>query len=187
MKATLSILTASIILVACADVMGKKESAPPEAVAMAKPAPVGTTAAATLRATDGNKASGNVRFTQQASSVLVEASIQGLTPGPHGIHVHEKGDCSAPDGASAGAHFNPTGSAHGGTSGARHSGDMGNLVADAQGAATLKVNVTGIALNDGPSGVINRSVIVHADPDDFKTQPSGNSGKRVACGVVAKS
>ena len=119
--------------------------------------------------------------------MLVEASIQGLTPGPHGIHVHEKGDCSAADGSSAGAHFNPTGAIHGGTSGARHSGDLGNLVADAQGAASLKVNVTGIALNDGPSGVINRSIIVHADPDDLKTQPSGNSGKRVACGVVAKS
>ena len=104
-----------------------------------------------------------------------------------GIHIHEKGDCSAPDGASAGLHFNPGGKAHGGTSGTeRHGGDLGNLEADSYGDATINVDVEGIsAAAGGANSVVGRGLIVHADPDDFKTQPTGNSGKRLACGVIA--
>jgi Cu-Zn family superoxide dismutase len=118
--------------------------------------------------------------------VLVEAEIKGLTPGLHGIHIHEKGDCSAPDATSAGGHFNPAGKPHGGPEGAeRHAGDLGNLIADSYGTAILKVTVGGISIvKDAPNSVIGRSLIVHADPDDYKTQPTGNSGKRVACAII---
>lgn len=146
----------------------------------------GPRAAAQIKPTRGNAVSGTATFTQMGDQVLVEAEIKGLTPGLHGIHIHEKGDCSAPDATSAGGHFNPAGKPHGGPEGAeRHAGDLGNLIADSYGTAILKVTVGGISIvKDAPNSVIGRSLIVHADPDDYKTQPTGNSGKRVACAII---
>jgi Cu-Zn family superoxide dismutase len=148
-----------------------------------------TTAQADLKPTQGNNVSGWVRFNQQGEQLQIDAEVTGLTPGVHGFHLHEKGDCSAPDGASAGGHFNPGGHQHGGPAApAHHGGDFGNLTADASGKATLHLSVptSQISLNDGaPGNVVGRGVIVHADADDFVTQPTGNSGKRLACGVVA--
>jgi Cu-Zn family superoxide dismutase len=105
----------------------------------------------------------------------------------HGFHIHEKGDCSAPDASSAGSHFNPGSKPHGGPSGGdRHGGDLGNLSADNYGTATVKLNVEGISVAQGaPNSIVGRALIVHADADDLKTQPTGNSGKRIACGVIA--
>ncbi|WP_229262336.1 superoxide dismutase family protein [Duganella guangzhouensis] len=147
-----------------------------------------TSAVAELKPTQGNNVTGSVRFTQQAGKLQIDAEIQGLAPGVHGFHLHEKGDCSAPDGTSAGGHFNPAGHQHGApTAGAHHGGDFGNLTADASGKATLHLSVptSEISLDDGAAGnVVGRGVIVHADADDFVTQPTGNSGKRLACGVV---
>jgi len=121
--------------------------------------------------------------------VLVDARIDGLTPGLHGFHIHEKGDCSAPDGTSAGGHFNPSGMPHGDPAQAgHHAGDLGNLRADAQGNAKLQMSIPTQEITlaaNAPHSIIGRSLIVHADPDDFKTQPTGNSGKRVACGVIS--
>jgi Cu-Zn family superoxide dismutase len=146
----------------------------------------GPTAVAQLQPTQGNNVSGTTTFSQQGDKVAVEADIKGLTPGLHGFHVHEKGDCSAPDGASAGGHFNPSGKPHGGTSGTeRHGGDLGNLIADADGKAILKITIEGVSVaKDAPNSVVGRGLIVHADPDDYKTQPTGNSGKRLACAVI---
>jgi Cu-Zn family superoxide dismutase len=110
--------------------------------------------------------------------------VTGLTPGAHGFHVHEFGDCSMADGTCAGAHFNPTGAPHGGPDDARrHAGDLGNVKADESGKAIYKRVDKMLALN-GPSSIIGRSIIVHAAPDDLKTQPSGNAGARVGCGVI---
>jgi Cu-Zn family superoxide dismutase len=115
----------------------------------------------------------------------VQARIAGLTPGEHGFHVHEAGDCSAPDASSAKGHFNPAGKQHGHHGGGeRHAGDMPNLVADAAGNATVNGEVTLLSLGNDANGIINRSVVIHADPDDYKSQPAGNSGKRVACGTI---
>ena len=144
-------------------------------------------ATAPMAPTQGNKVSGTVNFTQSGDKLMVTAEISGLTPGLHGFHIHEKGDCSAPDGTSAGGHFNPGGKPHGSPEHAEHhAGDMLQLVADANGNARQASYISGPTLADGPAGIIGRSVIIHAAPDDYKTQPTGNSGGRQACGVIVR-
>ncbi|MYN41555.1 superoxide dismutase family protein [Duganella sp. FT109W] len=147
-----------------------------------------STADVVLKPTAGSAASGSVRFTQQGDQLRIDADLAGLAPGVHGFHLHEKGDCSAPDGTSAGGHFNPGNHQHGGPqTTAHHGGDFGNITADASGKASLHLSVptSQISLDAGAANsIIGRGLIVHADPDDFVTQPTGNSGKRLACGVV---
>lgn len=141
-------------------------------------------AMAQLSPTQGNETQGKVTFTKVGDGIRVVADVSGLTPGKHGFHVHEKGDCSAPDASSAGGHFNPTGMQHGGReSGTRHVGDFGNLEADASGKAHAEFVDTQIAF-EGPRSILGRGLIVHAQADDLATQPTGNSGGRVACGVI---
>lgn len=143
-------------------------------------------ATAELKPTQSNTAAGTVRFTQQGDKLLITADITGLKPNAeHGFHVHEKGDCSAPDGASAGGHFNPGGKAHAhyGT-GERHAGDMPNLKADANGRASYRWESDTLSVSGAGNGVAGRAVIVHRDPDDYKSQPAGNSGPRIACGLI---
>jgi Cu-Zn family superoxide dismutase len=149
----------------------------------------GPKASATLRPTQGNSVTGDVSFTQKGSKTVVTGEVRGLTPGKeHGFHVHEKGDCSAPDGMSAGGHFNPMTTQHGNYAmSPHHSGDMPNLKADANGVARISWEDDELTVKDGPASVVGRAVIVHRDPDDFKSQPAGNSGPRLACGVIAKS
>ena len=145
----------------------------------------GPKASATLEPRSGSNVTGTVSFQAVGQKVRVEASVTGLTPGEHGFHVHEAGDCSAADATSAKGHFNPATKAHGHHGGAeRHAGDMPNLVADSSGKATLSAELDMLSLTEGPSGILKRSVVIHADPDDYKSQPAGNSGKRVACGVI---
>ena len=127
---------------------------------------------------------GTITFTQTENGVKVVASLEGLAPGKHGFHVHEFGDCSAPDFMSAGGHFNPTQMAHGGPSdGKRHSGDLGNIVADEKGVAKLEWMDPMMTLT-GPNSIVGRAVIVHTNEDDLKTQPTGNAGGREGCGVI---
>ncbi|HSS71074.1 MAG TPA: superoxide dismutase family protein [Casimicrobiaceae bacterium] len=146
------------------------------------------TATATLAPTAGNTAAGTVTFAQKGDKVTVSAKLTGLTPGGHGFHVHEKGDCSAPDAMSAGGHFNPTNKPHGSPDAPNHhAGDMPMLQADASGNATLTADLAGLTIGSGTTDILGKSVIVHKDADDYKTQPTGNSGARVACGVINKS
>jgi superoxide dismutase, Cu-Zn family len=134
--------------------------------------------------TQGNTVSGTVTFTAEKGGVKVVADLSGLTPGKHGIHIHECGDCSSADGMSAGGHFNPMAMSHGAPMDAmRHEGDMGNIQADANGSAHLEYLDANIAL-DGATSIIGRSVIVHKNEDDLKTQPTGNAGARIGCGVI---
>ncbi|HPS78077.1 MAG TPA: superoxide dismutase family protein [Thermoanaerobaculaceae bacterium] len=148
--------------------------------------PAVTRAVAVLSPTVGNRVKGVVTFTQDSDRVKVVADVDGLTPGAlHGFHIHELGDCSAPDAASAGGHFNPTGHPHAGPMEmARHGGDLGNLQADAAGRAHLELTVDGVTVHDGPTCILGRGLIVHLKGDDLKTQPTGNAGPRVACGVI---
>src|SRR5438034_2068239 len=142
-------------------------------------------AVAVLHPTAGNKVSGTVTFTEVADGVQVHAEIMGLTPGKHGFHVHEFGDCSVADACSAGVLFNPTNQPHAGPdAAARHEGDMGSVEADASGNAKLDYVDHQISLTNDAKSAIGRSVVVHAKPDDLKTQPSGDSGARIACGVI---
>ena len=149
----------------------------------------GRHAMAELSPASGSNVRGTVHFYETKKGVRVVAKVSGLTPGMHGFHIHDKGDCSAPDAASAGPHFNPTSMKHGGPKDAeRHAGDFGNISADASGNGTYQAVDQHISF-DGPNSIIGRGVIVHAKEDDLKTQQSptttpGNAGPRVACGVI---
>ena len=131
--------------------------------------------------TQGNQASGVLVLTQYKGYVQISGSIKGLTPGAHGFHVHQFGDLRAPDGASAGAHFDPAGHKHCGPGDKeRHIGDLGNVQAYNEGVAKVSMKAEGLRLHF----IVGRSLVVHAEEDDLKTQPSGNSGPRVGVGVI---
>jgi len=143
-----------------------------------------TKAVCVVYPTQGNNVTGTITFTKVDGGVKVVADLQGLSAGKHGIHIHECGDCSATDGTSAGGHFNPTGKSHGAPMDAmRHEGDMGNIEANTAGKAHMEYVDKNISF-EGMASIIGRSVIVHKDEDDLKTQPTGNSGARIACGVI---
>lgn len=146
-------------------------------------------AIATLEPTQGSSVRGTATFVQIGGKVRVTANVTGLKPnGEFGFHIHEAGDCSSGDGMSAKGHFNPHGTPHGMQgSMQRHSGDMPSLKSDAGGNASLNADLDLIAVVAGPESVVGRGLIVHAQPDDFKTQPTGNAGARSACGVIQRS
>ena len=160
------LLIAALILPGCGDTKGE------------------ALASADLKELGGSGVTGKVTFTRMGKRVTVNAVVNGLTPGKHGFHVHEFGDCSSPDGKSAGDHFNPLGHAHGGPGSASHMGDLGNLEADATGKATLMLDIDQLTVDDGTLGVVGRGLIVHEKPDDLTSQPVGNAGERVACAVI---
>lgn len=141
-----------------------------------------------LSPTQGNTANGGLKLTASGTGVKLSGMVQGLEPDSEfGFHFHEKGDCSAPDATSAGAHFNPTNQDHGNPQAPpHHAGDMLNVKSDAQGVAEVSIDNPDVSLQTGqPNDIIGKALILHAKPDDYKTQPSGNSGDRIACGVVA--
>jgi superoxide dismutase, Cu-Zn family len=143
-------------------------------------------AIAVIQPASGSACKGTVRFVEQGTGVKVVADLEGLTPGAkHGFHVHEFGDCSAPDATSAGSHYDPAGTKHHGspTEQPRHAGDMGNLQADGSGKAHLELLLEGVTIEGHDSALLGRGVVVHAKPDDFG-QPVGNAGGRIGCGVI---
>jgi Cu-Zn family superoxide dismutase len=143
-----------------------------------------TKAIAVLQPTEGNDTSGTVTFTKVEDGILVKAEVRGLSPGKHGFHVHQLGDLSAPDGTSAGGHFNPAGAPHAGPDAEhRHVGDLGNIEANEEGVARLGVVDPRISF-EGPNSILGRAVIIHGGADDLESQPSGDAGPRVAGGVV---
>ena len=138
-----------------------------------------------MKAASGSKVTGTVTFTEKDGKTEVAFDLKGLKPGDHGVHIHEKGDCSAPDGKSAGDHFNPAKVAHGAPDApAHHAGDLGNLTAGEDGVAQKTVTVDFLTVAEGEKSAVGRAVIVHEKADDMKSQPAGNAGARVACGVV---
>jgi superoxide dismutase, Cu-Zn family len=147
----------------------------------------GPIAHARLEPTRGNATAGTVGFHQQGDRVMVHARISGLKPNQaHGFHVHEKGDCSSGDGTSTGGHFNPAGKPHGHPSAAeRHAGDLPALTADADGKVDVRLQVRGISIGGGAADIVGKGLIVHAQPDDYTTQPTGNAGARIACAVIS--
>lgn len=163
-------LAAALALTACA-----MPGVGPKPAAVAKLAP-----------TQGSSTTGTVSFYKEGDHVVAVAQVSGLKPGSeHGFHVHEKGDCSAPDGMSAGGHYNPGGQPHGALgSGPHHAGDMPNLKANAAGEAEARVHLTGVTVGGGGADVLGKAVIVHANADDYSSQPAGNAGPRLACGVI---
>lgn len=155
----------------------------------AAPGPAVSTASGatiTLAPASASLVSGKLTASPIDGGVRITGEIGGLTRGnAHAIHIHERGDCSAADATSAGGHFNPAQQAHGRAgSGPHHGGDMDNIVADANGVARVDVRALGVSLGGGATDIGGRAVIVHAMPDDYRTQPTGNAGGRIACGVI---
>jgi Cu-Zn family superoxide dismutase len=148
----------------------------------------GPAAAAKLEPTRGNITSGSAMFQQSGERMLLTVRVEGLKPNAeHGFHIHEKGDCSSGDGMSTGGHFNPAGKPHGKHDDAeRHAGDLPSLKADANGRAEGKFTLSGLGIGSGAADIVGRGLIVHAQPDDYKTQPTGNAGARLACGVIQR-
>lgn len=147
------------------------------------------TAVAQLEPTRGNTTTGSVRFVQAGNVVRVSGEVRGLPPNTeHGFHIHEKGDCSSGDGMSAGGHFNPSAQPHGHFGhGPHHSGDLPSLRADANGVAQVNFETRTFTVGDGGAAdIVGRGLIVHKDPDDYTTQPTGNSGARLACAVIKR-
>jgi Cu-Zn family superoxide dismutase len=180
------VITAAIATTAAAQAPAPTTPAP-GAPAPQRAAPPASTAAANLQQLSGSGVTGTVTFTRAGNQIAVTLDVRGLRPGPHGLHIHERGDCSAADGSSAGGHFNPTAMQHGNpASGPHHAGDMPMLTADRSGRARLTTRISGVTLDQGDNAIIGRAVVVHADADDFMTQPAGNSGARIACGVIAR-
>jgi superoxide dismutase, Cu-Zn family len=151
--------------------------------------PSGPRATATLEPTKGSTVRGSTTFVQAGDKVRVSANLSGLKPnGEYGFHIHEAGDCSSGDGMSTKGHFNPQNKphAHAGVS-ERHAGDLPSLKSDGNGNATLNAELDIITVAPGPTSIIGRGLIVHVQPDDFKTQPTGNAGARSACAVIRAS
>jgi Cu-Zn family superoxide dismutase len=144
------------------------------------------TASAHLAPASGSKVEGHLNFMQVGPNrVRVTGDVTGHPVGLGGFHIHEKGDCSAPDATSAGGHFNPKGAKHGATPAVGHAGDMGNLAFSDAGHASVDITYEGLTLEpNAPNSIMGKAVVVHAGPDDLKTDPAGNSGPRVACGVI---
>jgi len=176
MLRSLTTMMCAIALAAtgCSSIKSKLQPKPVEAV---------------MTATAGNSAAGTLVVTAVPDGVHFHGRLTGLPPGStHGFHIHENGDCSAPDASTAGGHFNPTRSEHGDPVGmTHHAGDIANQVADAQGAIDVDATVHGVSLDTGVSDdVLGRALILHRDADDYASQPAGNSGPRIACGVILK-
>lgn len=171
MAIRVSVIAAAVVLGGCTSL----QSSGPKAVAKLEPR-------------SGSSAAGTVAFEQRGGRTVVTAEVRGLKPNSeHGFHVHERGDCSAPDAMSAGGHFNPQTAPHGNhSSGPHHAGDMPNLKADSSGVARLVWEDADLTVAAGPASVVGKAVVVHRDPDDYKSQPAGNSGPRIACGVVVR-
>lgn len=147
-------------------------------------------AKAELESKSGSSAKGTVDIRRTASGISVSAVVSGVTPpGKHGIHIHEKGDCSAPDASSAGGHFNPLSKPHAGPNHTEsHIGDLGNIEIDQEGNGTLHVTMEDVHYNlkelGGWEVILGKAVIIHEKADDLKTQPTGNAGGRIACGIL---
>ena len=149
------------------------------------PAPTSEYVVAALKPTRGNTTAGNVFFAQEGGDVVLRGRITGLKPNQvHGFHVHEKGDCSSDDAMSAGGHLNPDGKRHGPPTDEHHAGDIPSIKADDNGVATVRARIAGTLLGSGAADVAGKALVVHASPDDYTTQPTGNSGARIACGVI---
>lgn len=181
-------LSKSTMIVAAAAFAARLASgatAPEPAKAKAKDA-APATAKATLESRGGSAVTGTATFTEAAAGGLkIHVHVENAAPGSHGLHVHDKGDCSAPDATSAGGHFNPAGNPHAApTADKHHNGDLGNIEVGADGKGDLDITSDLLTVKAGPNSVVGRAVIFHEKADDLTTQPTGNAGGRFACGVV---
>ena len=145
----------------------------------------GPEAKATIESKSGSTVTGWAKFREEAGGVKVVVHVEKAPPGTHGLHIHEKGDCSDPEAKSAGGHFNPTAADHAGPMDEKHhAGDLGNIEVKADGTGHLEITSKMLTVAEGPNSVVGRSVVFHEKADDLKTQPTGNAGGRLGCGVI---
>jgi Cu-Zn family superoxide dismutase len=147
------------------------------------------TAVAQIQSASGSTLTGEATFEETSNGVKMILKVQNATPGTHAVHLHENGDCSAPDATSAGPHWNPMNQAHGNRAEGSdfHAGDIANLEVGDDGTGTLEIVAEDWTIGTGTaSDIIGKAVIIHADPDDFVSQPSGNAGAREGCGVITR-
>lgn len=184
MKTLLLTAAAALALSACSTTPAPSSGAP---AAVATGVSTASSATVNLASASASLVSGKLMAMPMTDGVHLRGEIGGLTPNSiHAIHIHDKGDCSAADASSAGGHFNPAAGPHGKVgAGAHHGGDMDNVVANAQGVARVDVHADGVTLGGGAGNdVAGRAVVVHASADDYTSQPAGNAGARLACGVI---
>lgn len=172
-------LCSALPLMAC---KGAGASAP--AGNASQPAGAGASLTVTLQAKSGSTLSGTATFTDDGSGVAVIVEVAGVAPGKHGMHIHETPDCTAEDASSAGTHYNPHGKEHSAAPGAGHIGDLGNIDVAEDGKGRLEVTIAGANLKGGDaSSFRERAIIIHTNADDG-SQPTGNAGGRIGCGVI---
>jgi Cu-Zn family superoxide dismutase len=163
-------------------------AAPLAALALAlavRPTAAADSATASIRGPEGSSLAGAATFTRTATGVHVNVELENAPPGVHGFHLHDQGDCSAPDFTSAGGHFNPTHAAHGGPDAPiHHAGDFGNITVGPDGRGRLELDSTMLTVAPGPNSVLGKAVILHEKADDLTSQPTGAAGARIGCGVV---
>lgn len=183
LKISLLAMVSTVFMTSCDSAPKKSaEETTPTETQKETPAPV--VKAYDISALGDATISGKVTFTEENGKVTLTVDAKGITPGEHGIHLHETADCSSPDGMSTGGHWNPTGHDHGQWEAESfHMGDIGNLVANEEGIATLTFTTDKwcIGCEDANKNIIGRGLIIHADADDFHTQPTGNAGGRIGC------
>ena len=142
-------------------------------------------ATARIAGRSGSGMTGKATFTEMEGGVLVEINVSNMTPGHHAVHIHEFGDCSATDASSAGGHFNPTGERHGSPHMSHHHlGDLGNLFVQPDRTGYHSIFMPELSIKEGPRSIRDRAIIVHANADDLSSQPAGNAGVRIGCGVI---
>jgi Cu-Zn family superoxide dismutase len=191
LKLLLSLATSALLFISCSESNQTQEAMTHNQVVENKEQTelvnIGS-AIAILYPTEGSEVNGQVVFKKTSDNKIeVTAEIYNLTPGKHGFHIHEYGDCSSPDGKSAGGHFFTDHNHHGALEQMEtHVGDLGNLVADKDGVAKVHFTIDKLAFS-GKNSIIGRGVIVHTGEDDLKTQPTGAAGGRVACGTIGIS
>lgn len=188
---TVTTLAAALALSACGTSPQPSAAMPAPSAAPAMPATSTVReATANLTSASGSMVSGKITLMPMGGGVHMTGTVGGLAPNSvHGFHVHEKGDCSAADASSAGGHFAPASNPHGKRdSGPHHAGDMDNITSNAEGVASVNKHLDGVTLGGRASNdIAGRAIVVHADADDYTSQPSGNAGARVACGVIKAS
>ena len=144
-------------------------------------------AGTTLESRSGSTVTGTATFREDGDRVTLTVDVTGATPGAHGSHIHDVGDCSAADASSAGPHWNPFTKVHGTPDAEHHLGDLGNIQIGQDGKGTLKLSKAEWTIGDGTNtDVVGKALVIHAAPDDLMTDPAGNSGARQACGVITK-
>lgn len=186
-RRTRVLIVSALLIAGLAAGCAKEEAPAPETAPAPEPAPEAAapaTAGATFASLDGG-IKGTATFTETGAGVEIHVEVDGAPPGTHGFHIHQTGDCSAEDFTSAGGHFNPTGVPHGGPEDPeRHAGDLGNIEIGEDGSGHLMLVSDQITVAAGPTSVVGKAVILHADPDDLISQPTGAAGARLACGVI---